>query len=482
MQIKDLSPQEVYRYFSDIVSIPHGSNNTGALAEYCVNFANEHNFKCIKDSSNNVIIYAPGTPGYENSPSVILQGHLDMVCEKKPDCNLDMEREGLEVCTDGKNVWAIGTTLGGDDGIAVAYILAILDSKTIPHPPIEALFTSDEEIGMLGARALDTTLLHSKRMINIDSEEEGIIIVSCAGGVRNSCQFPFDSEDMPSDYTPYRISITGLKGGHSGMEIDKQRENSIKLLGNVLSRISRSCDIRLISLSGGGKENAIPSASEAVICVDSQDAHTLEFSCKEYLKLLHQELSITEPNLEITATPCEYEGKVMTLESSRRLIFSIHQIPTGLQKMSPEIPGLVQTSLNMGTCITNDDYVELRFMIRSNTGSGKQFLLERLTSFTEYMGGTITSKNDYPAWEYRIKSELREILVKSYKEIYGKAPEITAIHAGLECGILSGKMPDVDMISFGPTLSHVHTPNEVMDVASVERTWNYLKKILENMN
>ena len=481
MQIKDLSPREVYRYFSDIVTIPHGSGNTDAIAEYCVNFAKSHGYKYDRDASNNVIIYAPGTPGYENSNPVILQGHLDMVCEKKPDCQINMENDGLEVCTDGINVWAIGTTLGGDDGIAVAFILAILDSNDIPHPPIEALLTADEEIGMLGARAVDCSKLPAKAMINIDSEEEGIIIVSCAGGVRSTCNIPFESENAPEDYKTYKVAIKGLRGGHSGMEIDKQRENSIKLMGNVLSRMARSSDIRLASLSGGGKENAIPSNSEAIILVSSQDTHTLEFSVREYLKLLHQELSITEPNLQITAEPVEYQGKAMTLESSRRLIFTIHQIPTGLQKMSPEIPGLVQTSLNMGTCVTNENDLELRFMIRSNTGSGKQFLLERLTSFTEYMGGTVTNKNDYPAWEYRIKSDLRETLVKSYKEVYGSAPQITAIHAGLECGILSGKMPDVDMISFGPTLKNVHTPNETMDVASVARTWDYLKKVLENL-
>lgn len=481
MQIKDLQPAEVYKYFGEISSIPHGSNNTDKLVEYCVNFSRENNLECKVDESNNVIIKAPGTSGYENSDPVILQGHLDMVCEKKEDATIDMEKEGLEVCTDGTNVWAIGTTLGGDDGIAVAFILAILASKDIPHPPIEALFTNNEEIGMLGARALDATCLTGKRLINIDSEEEGILFVSCAGGVRATCEIPFTTEKRNEDSIAYKITISGLAGGHSGIEIHKLHENSIKLMGNVLSNLRRSCDITLASLCGGGKENAIPVEASAIILVNPEDAQTIEFSVREYLKLLHQELSITEPQLEITATPCEYDGPVMDKESSRRLIFTIFQIPNGLQKMSPEIPGLVQTSLNMGTCVTTDDHLELKFLVRSNTQSGKQLLVSRLTSFTEYMGGRIVLMNDYPAWEYRVKSELRETMVRSFKEVYGKAPHITAIHAGLECGILSGKMPDVDMISFGPTLKNVHTPHEIMDVQSVSRSFDYLKTVLKNL-
>lgn len=481
MKINNLNPAEVYRFFEEIAAVPHGSGNTAAIAQYLVDFADEHGFRREKDDAGNVIIWAPGSAGYETSEPVILQGHMDMVCEKTADCKLDMEREPIELCTDGEKVWALGTTLGGDDGIAVAYILAILDSDTIPHPPIEAVITNNEEIGMLGARALDTSDLKSRRLINIDSEEEGILFVSCAGGVRTSCNIPFRRVPKNPELETYKVSILGLQGGHSGQEIHKFRENSIKLMGNVLSSVGRACDITLVSLSGGGKENAIPQNSEAVVCIKPEDAHTLEFSLKDYLKLLRQEFSATEPNFDIKVEKTDYSGDVMDDESTKRLIFSIHQIPTGLQKMSPEIPGLVQTSLNMGTCITHEDHLELKFLVRSNTASGKELLLNRLISFTEYMGGSVVCANDYPAWEYRIKSELRETMVRSFREVYGKAPEITAIHAGLECGILSGKMPEADMISFGPTLRDVHTPNETMDVASVERSWNYLLRVLANL-
>ncbi len=482
MLLSELSPKEVFYYFQKIASIPHGSGNTDKIAEFCMEFAESHGLKARRDQANNVIIFAGGTPGYEQSEPVILQGHLDMVCEREEGCELDMEKEGLDVCSDGVKVWARGTTLGGDDGIAVAYILAILASDTIAHPPIEALLTSDEEIGMLGARALDVSDLTGKRLINIDSEEEGVLCVSCAGGVRARLEIPFHKEpvDTPVDCA-YRISVSGLLGGHSGVEIHKQRENAVKLLGNVLASANRSCTLSLVSVKGGGKENAIPKTAEAIVCLPANQAHMLEYSVTEFLKLMHQELSTTEPELLITAKPVELPEQCMDQESTRRLIFALQQIPDGMQKMSPEIEGMVQTSLNLGVLLTEDDHVLLRYLIRSNNASGKQLILEKVRAFTEYLGGTVTLQSDYPAWEYRVKSKLRETMIRTFEEVYKKAPEVTAIHAGLECGILAGKMMDIDMVSFGPTLSNVHTPGESMDVASVQRSWEYLQKVLENL-
>lgn len=482
MLLSELSPKEVFYYFEKLASIPHGSGNTDRIAEFCMDFAKEHGLKARRDRANNVVIFAPGTPGYEQSEPVILQGHLDMVCEREEGCGLDMEKEGLEVCTDGVKVWARGTTLGGDDGIAVAYILAILASDTIAHPPIEVLLTSDEEIGMLGARALDVSDLTGKRLINIDSEEEGVLCVSCAGGVRARIDIPFCNEQVDKSAScAYRIGVSGLLGGHSGMEIHKHRENAIKMLGSVLASANRACTISLVSATGGGKENAIPKAAEATVCLPLNQAHMLEHSVAEFLKLMHQELSTTEPELLITAKPVDMPEQCMDQESTKRLIFALQQIPDGMQKMSPEIEGMVQTSLNMGTLLTEDSYVSLRYLIRSNTASGKQLVLEKVTAFTEYLGGTVTLQSDYPAWEYRVKSKLRETMIRTFEEVYQKAPEVTAIHAGLECGILAGKMMDIDMISFGPTLSNVHTPKESMDVASVQRSWQYLLKVLENL-
>lgn len=482
MLVSELSPKEVFYYFQKIASIPHGSGNTDRIAEFCMAFAEEHGLKARRDAANNVIIFAEGTKGYERSEPVILQGHLDMVCEREEGCGLDMEREGLEVCTDGVKVWARGTTLGGDDGIAVAYILAILASDAIAHPPIEALLTSDEEIGMLGARALDVSDLTGKRLINIDSEEEGVLCVSCAGGVRAQCEIPFRQEPVDrAAACAYRIAVSGLLGGHSGMEIHKQRENAVKLLGNVLASANRACTLSLVSVAGGGKENAIPNTAEATVCLPMNQAHMLEYSVTEFLKLMHQELSTTEPELLITAKPVDMPEQCMDQESTRRLIFALQQIPDGMQKMSPEIEGMVQTSLNLGILHTEDGRISMRYLIRSNTASGKQLVMEKVTAFTEYLGGTVTMQSDYPAWEYRVKSRLRETMIRTFEEVYRKAPEVTAIHAGLECGILAGKMMDIDMISFGPTLSDVHTPKESMDVASVQRSWEYLLKVLENL-
>ena len=482
MLLSELSPREVFYYFQKLASIPRGSSNTDQIAEFCMDFARDHGLKARRDQANNVVIFAAGTSGYENSDAVILQGHLDMVCEREAGCGIDMEKKGVEVCTDGVKVWARGTTLGGDDGIAVAYILAILASDTISHPPIEAVLTSDEEIGMLGARALDVSDLTGKRLINIDSEEEGMLCVSCAGGVRAQLAIPFHKEPVDkASACAYRIVVNGLLGGHSGMEIHKQRENAIKLLGNVLSSANRACTLSLEGVTGGGKENAIPKMAEATVCLPRNQAHMLEYSVTEFLKLMHQELSTTEPELLITVKPVDMPEQCMDRESTRRLIFAMQQIPDGMQKMSPEIEGMVQTSLNLGILSTEDNHVSMRYLIRSNTASGKQLVLEKVTAFTEYLGGTVTVQSDYPAWEYRVKSKLRETMIRSFEEVYQKAPAVTAVHAGLECGILAGKMMDIDMVSFGPTLSNVHTPKENMDVASVQRCWLYLLKVLENL-
>lgn len=482
MLLSELSPKEVFYYFQKLASIPHGSGNTDQIAEYCMEFAKEHRLEARRDQANNVVIFAGGTPGYEQSEPVILQGHLDMVCEREEGCELDMEKEGLDVCSDGVKVWARGTTLGGDDGIAVAYILAVLASDTIAHPPIEALLTSDEEIGMLGARALDVSDLTGKRLINIDSEEEGVLCVSCAGGVRARLDIPFHTEPVNRAVDcAYRIGVSGLLGGHSGMEIHKQRVNAVKLLGSVLSSANRACTLSVVSVKGGGKENAIPKTAEAIVCLPMNQAHMLEYSVAEFLKLMHQELSTTEPELLINAKPVKLPEQCMNQESTRRLIFALQQVPDGMQKMSPEIEGMVQTSLNLGVLLTENEHISLRYLIRSNNASGKQLILEKVRAFTEYLGGTVTLQSDYPAWEYRVKSELRETMIRTFEEVYKKAPEVTAVHAGLECGILAGKMMDIDMISFGPTLLNVHTPKESMDVASVQRSWEYLLKVLENL-
>lgn len=499
MDINKLSPSEVFSYFQEICAIPHGSGNTGMIADYCLEFAKAHGLKARKDTSDNVVIFKAGTSGYEDCEPVILQGHLDMVCEKEQDCDIDMSVQSIRACTDGKMVWADGTTLGADDGIAVAFILAVLASDTIAHPPIQAVLTSDEEIGMLGARDLDTSDLIAKRLINIDSESEGILYVSCAGGVRAECDIPVvyedavgwvsggEQDDNASDAAGngqvcFEVKISGLAGGHSGVEIHKQHTNAIRLLASLLSHASGAADFRLVSLSGGGKENAIPKEAKAVVSVRSCDATTFEQSIKESEAVWMQEIRATEPHAKIEVEKTDAAAdKVLNSHSTANVIYALWLSPDGVYKMSQEIKGMVQTSLNLGTVYLDADKLVYKYLIRSNTAAGKKLLIERVTTFVKHLSGKVVTMSDYPAWEYKSDSQLRRICVESFTNVYGHEPEVTSIHAGLECGILAGKMPGVDMISFGPTLESVHTPDECMNVASVERTWEYLLEILKSL-
>lgn len=481
MNIADLSPKDVFFYFSRIAAIPHGSGNTEQIADYCLRFAVNHNLKSYKDDAGNVMIFADGTKGYENSEPVILQGHLDMVCDKKIGSDFNFETDSLRIRTDGDYVWAEDTTLGGDDGIAIAYILAILSSKNIPHPPLEALFTVDEEIGMIGARGLDTRFLKSKRLINLDSEIEGVLTISCAGGVRAHCDIPLQFTDTSDDMVAIQIELSGLKGGHSGIDINKHRKNALKIMGRLLEYLGDKSDVLLADVSGGRKANAIPKSAQAVVCVNKADETTVLQSAMEFFEILKMELKNIEPDIKMTAEKIEKAAKVTDKKSTRKLIFSLMQIPNGIQTMSPDIPDMVQTSLNLGIASIENDIFMMSFLIRSNASTGKQTTIQKLNSFIDYLGGKVVFTSDYPVWEYKIVSELRDVMISTYNEVYADKPVVASIHAGLECGILSGKISDIDMISIGPNLESVHTPDERMDVASVERCWNYLLRVLKNL-
>ena len=434
MDINELSPSEVFSYFQKICAIPHGSGNTGMIADYCLEFAKLHGLKARKDMSDNVVIFKAGSSGYEDCEPVILQGHLDMVCEKEPDCDIDMSVQSIKACTDGKMVWADGTTLGADDGIAVAFILAVLASDTIAHPPIQAVLTSDEEIGMLGARDLDTSDLTAKRLINIDSENEGILYVSCAGGVRAECDIPVVYEDaadwvadgaidVQNGSVCFEVKISGLAGGHSGVEIHKQHTNAIRLLASLLSHASGAADFRLVSLSGGGKENAIPKEAKAVVSVRSCDATTFEQSIKESEAVWMQEIRATEPHAKIEVEKTDAAAdKVLNSHSTENVIYALWLSPDGVYRMSQEINGMVQTSLNLGTAYLEDDKLVYKYLIRSNTAAGKKLLLERVTTFVKHLSGKVVTMSDYPAWEYKSDSQLRKICVDGFTNVYGHEP------------------------------------------------------------
>lgn len=481
MNIADLSPKEVFFYFSKLASIPHGSGNTEQIADYCLRFAENHNLKSYKDDAGNVMIFADGTKGYENSEPVILQGHLDMVCDKITGSDFNFETDALKLCTDGNYLWAEDTTLGGDDGIAIAYILAILASNDIPHPPIEALFTVDEEIGMIGARRLDTSLLKAKRLISLDSEVEGVLTISCAGGVRAHCDIPVQYADVTDGLIALKFSLSGLRGGHSGIDINKHRKNALKIMGRFLTYLEERYEIFIADVQGGGKANAIPKYAQAIICAKNSDEKDIMHSVQTFFDILKAELKTAEPDVKLTVQQAEVPSRVINKDCTRKLIFALMQIPNGILTMSPDIPDMVQTSLNLGIVSIESDVFTMSFLIRSNAATGKQTTIQKLNSFINYLGGKVVFTSDYPAWEYKIVSELRDTMIRTYKEVFADMPVVASIHAGLECGILAGKIGDIDMISMGPNLENVHTPDERMDIASVQRCWNYLLKVLENL-
>ncbi len=478
--LSDIEPKSVFKYFEEICAIPHGSGNTDAISDYCVDFANEHGLKSIKDKSNNVIIFKNGTPGYEESPAVMIQGHLDMVCEKTPECNIDFEKDGLTLKLENGIISAEGTTLGGDDGIAVAMALAILASENTPHPPLEVVLTTDEEIGMLGAADLDCSPLKARTMLNLDSEDEGILLVSCAGGTTTTCTLPIKRIDTKGVLVT--LKVEGLTGGHSGVEIDKGRANSNRLLGRLLNEISKKIPYDLVSVDGGLKDNAIPRESTAKIVISPENRTALKAQAPKFYNIFSSEYRRTDPKLDVNVYVGE-EGSYTAMDplSKKNVIAALVNLPDGIQRMSNDIPGLVQTSLNMGILKTGESEVNMSFAVRSSVGTEKEELVSRLSSLMDVLGGSISCVGDYPAWEYRSESRLRDLMIEVFEEQYGRKPTVAAIHAGVECGLFAGKLPGLDCVSMGPDMTDIHTPNESMNIASVERTWKYVLEVLRRL-
>jgi dipeptidase D len=480
--VNNLEPREVFKYFEEICQIPRCSGNEKDISDYLVSFAKEHNLDVIQDEALNVIIKKPGTTGYENAPIVIIQGHMDMVCEKNKGTEHDFEKDPIKLKVVEDMLYATNTTLGGDNGIAVAYGLAILASKDIPHPPLEILITTEEESGMGGAKALNAQHLNGRLLINIDSEEEGTLLVSCSGGIRTSHALKLDWEDAKEGLTAYSISIRGLKGGHSGMEIHKQRGNSNKLMGRLLNDLCTDIEFYISELNGGAKMNAIPREADAIVLVNQENLKTLEDKVNEWNKIFKSEMRTSDPNISVNITKYDkVVEKVFSRDTMNKAIASLVLIPNGVQSMSMDIEGLVESSTNLGVVSTSDNKIKFESAIRSSVKSLKYDILNQSNVVAKFVGSEFNADSDYPEWQYNPESKLRQTFQKVYKDMYGAEAHITAIHAGLECGILSEKVNDLDMISFGPNMYDVHTPDEHLSISSTKKMWDYLLAVLKEI-
>lgn len=478
---ENLKPKKVFHYFEEICKIPHGSGNIDKLSDYLAEFAKERGLFCIQDQCKNVIIIKEATPGYEEEEPVILQGHMDMVAVKKPGAAIDMEKEGLRLAVDGDDLFAEDTSLGGDDGIAVAYALAILDSDEIAHPRLEVIITVDEEVGMDGARELDVSMLKGRRMLNLDSEEEGFILAGCAGGARVDWTLPLAREERFGKR--YSVCIKGLQGGHSGAEIDKERGNANALLGRLLYTLCQSMDLYLEELEGGLADNAIPREARAVLVIGEGGEKLLTDSVKAVEEELRQEFQTKDPDIRIEMEGLgELEGEAVSCVTGKDTVKAaslLFAAPGGVQAMSADMKGLVETSLNMGIVSLKEDRAIVQFSVRSSLESAKRALIGKLESIALMAGASQEVRGDYPGWAYRKNSPFRDMAVKVFRDMYGKEPEILAIHAGLECGLFSAKIPGLECISIGPDMKNIHTTEERLSISSVERVWNYVLELLK---
>ena len=475
--LENLEPKKVFQFFEEICQIPHGTFDIDRISDYCVEFAKERNLKYIQDEVKNVLIFKPGTQGYEDSEPVILQGHMDMVCEKTPGSDHDFKKDPLKLYVEDGYIKAKDTTLGADDGIALAMAMALLDSDDIPHPPIEAVFTVNEETGMGGAIGVDLSVLKGRKLINIDSATEGILTTGCAGGIRMTTEIPVTREEKSG--TKITLTIKGLRGGHSGEEIHEQRGNAHKLMGRLLRRISEEIAFNLIDIQGGAKENVIAMENVANILTGAADADKAVALAAEMKDVFENEFMGDEPGLTVTAEIVgEGSLKAFDQASTERIVAYLIVNPYGVQGVSRKLEGLTESSINIGVVETKEDTVETAYLMRSSVESLKQYMRIQLEEYAKMIGAKTRVDSEYPAWQYDPDSELRKVMEDTYKDMYGEAPVVFAIHAGLECGMFLGKKPDLDCVSMGPNMFDIHSFNERLDIASTERVWNYLKAVL----
>ena len=482
--LSGLKPEKVFEYFEALCSVPHGSGNTKQISDLCASFAKKMGLKYVRDELNNLVIYKPGSAGLENAEPIILQGHMDMVCAKTEDCSKDMAKEGLDLYIEGDYIRAMDTSLGGDDGIAVAMILAILEDNSLRHPPIEAVFTVDEEVGMDGAAGLDMSLLKGRRMLNLDSEAEGVFTVSCAGGLRTDCVVEAsETEQVTDGFIMCRINIEGLMGGHSGVEIDKGRGNAIKLMARFLYKAYKEFDsLRLISIEGGKFDNVICNNCISRIILTTEDGVRFDGIIRKSAEEYKDEFAVSDPEIDLyyvfQDSKLDQGRTVFNRNDTLRFIRALFLVPQGIAAMSNDIKGLVQTSSNIGIVKTTDRGIRFSLSVRSSLESQKSALKDRIEAAVEGQGGTVSVRGDYPGWAYRKDSPVRDTLSRVYEKQTGKKPVITAIHAGLECGLFSKALEGFDCVSIGPELIDIHSVGEKLGISSVHRLYDLLVEFL----
>ena len=474
-----LEPKGVFQFFEEICGIPHGSGNTALMTDYLMKFAADRGIWARRDEIGNVVMRKPATPGYENVPGVIIQGHMDMVAVKTPDSTKDMAKEGLDLAVEDDYIYAVNTSLGGDDGIAVAYGLAVMDAKDLEHPEVELIITVDEETGLFGAKAIDISDMKGRRFLNIDSEEEGVFLTSCAGGARVNGILPVDMASVNGQ--KIFVAVKGLQGGHSGADIHRERGNALALLARTLYHASKEVKFHIASFYGGTVENAIPREAFAEVILEAKDAEAFKTNVRAIEEALKVEYASRDTDIYVEIIEdAEDAYAVYDDKTTANLLYMLVAAPVGVQAMSQDVPGLVETSLNLGVVECDDRAVSIQYSVRSSMESAKAALIEKLEVIFKMAGASFETNSEYPGWAFKVDSPLRDKMVRVYEEMYGVKPEIQAIHAGLECGLFLGKNPDLDCISFGPDMCSIHTTEEKLSISSTKRTWEFLVAVLKD--
>ncbi len=477
----NLNPGLLWKHFEALTQIPRPSRKEEQAAKYVIDFAKKNNLEFAKDSFGNVVIRKPATPGKENLKAVVMQGHLDMVAEKNADVTHDFDEDPLKIYVDGDWVKATGTTLGSDNGVGVAASLAVLESNDLEHGPIEALFTLDEETGLNGAQALQPGFVHADILMNLDSEEDGALYIGCAGGQNTFVKFKFNPKDAPANTIPLEVKVLGLKGGHSGLDIITGKGNAIKLMVRLLHELNYKFGINLVSINGGSKHNAIPRETFAAIRVPKKVLSDVLKYVEDYNSVVKAELASVEPGLNVSASEVKSKSKVMDKTTAQKLIDSLYTVSNGVIKMSADIEGLVETSTNLAVVTTKGKTVDVILSQRSSVESEKHDISNSIASLFRLANAEVKQGDGYPGWKPDVHSPVLGVMKKVFENKYGKEPEVKAIHAGLECGIIKERYPDMDMISFGPTIMGAHSPDEKVQISTVEKFWNNLVEALKNI-